>query len=284
MNSIDEVFLDITRSHHLFGGPETLARSLKAAVKAELGLACTVGIGPNILVAKLASDLAKPDGLRWIDEDSIPSVFETLPVKKLSGIGRQTEQKLRMMGMTTCGQLGRASLSLLVKKFGVFGHDLKAMGTGKMDRPVETISPDPKSISHAITLPEDIWKPQDLKKCLLRLCERVGRRTRKHGYKAQKVTLTMRYSDFETFSRQATLPDPTNDTGEIYRSAVAILVKINLKKSVRLLGIALSSLSKGDGQLQLFKKPDEDRRAILAKAVDTLNEKFGDRTVMHAAA
>ncbi len=92
--SIDEVFLDITGSHHLFNGPENLARAIKATVKSELGITCTVGIGPNVLIAKLASDLAKPDGLRWIDEDAIPSVLETLPVKKLWGIGSHTEEKL----------------------------------------------------------------------------------------------------------------------------------------------------------------------------------------------
>jgi DNA polymerase-4 len=274
----------VTRAHHLFGGPVALARSLKAAVKDELRLTCTVGMGPNILVAKLASDQAKPDGLLWIDEGMVPSVLEDLPVKKLSGIGRQTEQKLRTMGIATCGQLGRTSLALLLKTFGALGHDLRAMGAGKLDRPVETASPDPKSIGHATTLPRDIWQPAELKSCLLRLAERVGRRARKHGYKGQKVVLTIRYSDFETFSRQTTLAEPTSDTREIYRSALSTLEKIRLKKTVRLLGIALASLSKGDGQLRLFKKPDEDRRAALERAVDALNDKFGDRTVTHAAA
>jgi DNA polymerase-4 len=282
--TIDEGCMAVTRAHHLFGGPVAGARSLKAAVKDELRLTCTVGMGPNILVAKLASDQAKPDGLLWIDEGMVPSVLEDLPVKKLSGIGRQTEQKLRTMGIATCGQLGRTSLALLLKTFGALGHDLRAMGAGKLDRPVETASPDPKSIGHATTLPRDIWQPAELKSCLLRLAERVGRRARKHGYKGQKVVLTIRYSDFETFSRQTTLAEPTSDTREIYRSALSTLEKIRLKKTVRLLGIALASLSKGDGQLRLFKKPDEDRRAALERAVDALNDKFGDRTVTHAAA
>ena len=281
--SIDEVFLDITRSHHLFGGPVELARSIKASVKTELGLTCTVGIGPNVLVAKLASDLAKPNGLRWIDEAEVPSVFEALPVKKLWGIGSHTEKKLREMGVTTCGQLGRAPLSLLIRRFGVFGSDLKAMGNGVLERPLEIVSPDPKSIGHSTTLPQDIWKRDEMASCLLRLSERVGRRARRYGYKGRKITLTVRYPDFKTFTRQATLPVPTNDTGELYRLALSILDSIRLRKSVRLLGISLSSLSKGEEQLQLFPQPDEGKKASLAKAVDAVNDKFGEHTVTHAS-
>jgi len=282
--SIDEVFLDITRSHHLFGGPENLAIGIKAAVRQELGLTCTVGMGANILVAKLASDLAKPDGLRWIDEAAVQSVFETLPVKKLWGIGSHTEQKLREMGITTCGELGRAPLSRLVRRFGVIGEQLKAMGNGILNRPLETASPDPKSIGHSITLPEDIWKREEITSCLLRLSERVGRRARRHGYKGRRVTLTVRYTDFKTFTKQTTLPALINDTGEIYRAAVAILDTIRLRKSVRLLGISLSSLAKDEGGLPLFQEPDHDKKAALAKAVDTVNDKFGEHTVTFGAA
>jgi len=282
--SIDEVFLDITRSHHLFGGPENLAIGIKEAVKQELGLTCTVGMGANILVAKLASDLAKPDGLRWIDEAAVQSVFETLPVKKLWGIGSHTEQKLREMGITTCGDLGRAPLSRLVRRFGVIGEQLKAMGNGILNRPLETASPDPKSIGHSITLPEDIWKREEITSCLLRLSERVGRRARRHGYKGRRVTLTVRYTDFKTFTKQTTLPALINDTGEIYRAAVAILDTIRLRKSVRLLGISLSSLAKDEGGLPLFQEPDHDKKAALAKAVDIVNDKFGEHTVTFGAA
>ncbi len=277
--SIDEVFLDITGSHHLFGGPESVARAIKAAVRSQLGITCTVGMGPNILVAKLASDLAKPDGLRWIGEETVASVFESLPVKKLWGIGSHTEEGLRAMGITTCGQLGRASLSVLVKRFGVIGAHLKAMGNGVLERPLETVSPEPKSIGHSTTLEKDIWKREDLTSCLLRLSERVGRRARRHGHKGKRVTLTVRYNDFETFTKQATLPASTNDTGDIYRAAVDILDKIRLRKSVRLLGVSLSSLVKDEGQLPLFQQPGHDKKAALAKALDAVNDKFGEHTV-----
>jgi DNA polymerase-4 len=171
--SIDEVFLDITNSHHLWDGPENMARSIKDTVKSELGITCTVGMGSNVLIAKLASDLAKPDGLRWIDENTVASVFETLPVKKLWGIGSQTEEKLRLMGITTCGALGRAPLSLLTRRFGILGERLKDMGNGRLERPVEVTSPDPKSIGHSITLPNDIWEREEITGCLPK-AEREG--------------------------------------------------------------------------------------------------------------
>ena len=281
--SIDEVFLDITGSHHLFGGPENLSRAIKAAVRSELGITCTVGIGPNVLIAKLASDLAKPDGLRWVDENAVPSLLEALPVKKLWGIGSHTEEKLRAMGITTCGTLGRASLPLLTRKFGVIGEQLKAMGNGKLDRPIEVVPQEPKSIGHSTTLPKDIWKREEMLPCLLRLSERVGRRARRYGYKGKKITLTVRYTGFETFTRQITLPDATNDTGEIYRSAVAILDGIHLRKSVRLFGVALSALATEGDQMSLLKDPVREKRAAVARAMDMVNDKFGELTVTYAA-
>jgi DNA polymerase IV len=281
--SIDEVFLDVTGSHHLLNGPENLARAIKETVKKELGLTCTVGIGPNILIAKLASDLAKPDGLRWIDEDMIPSVFETLPVKKLWGIGSHTEEKLRDMGITTCGELGRAPLPLLTKRFGIMGERLRDMGRGRMERPIEIESPEPKSIGHSITLPTDIWKREAITSCLLRLSEKVGRRARRYGHKGRKITLTVRYADFKTFTKQSTLPVSTNDTGEIYHAALAILDGIRLKKSVRLFGISLSGLKQEEGQMLLFDQMSQKKKEALAKAVDTVNDKFGEHTVTLAS-
>jgi DNA polymerase IV len=281
--SIDEVFLDVTGSHHLFNGPENLARTIKGMVEKELGITCTVGIGPNILIAKLASDLAKPDGLRWINQDTIPSVLEALPVKKLWGIGSHTEEKLRAMGVTTCGELGRASLFLLTKKFGILGERLKAMGNGDLERPLEIVAREPKSIGHSITLPRDLWKRDEIIPCLLRLSERVGRRARRYGYKGKKIALTVRYADFKTFTRQTTLPAYTNDTHEIYHSAVAILDGIRLHKSIRLLGISLSSLGKEGNQMALFQDPDREKRAAMTKAMDTVNDKFGEHAITFAS-
>ncbi len=281
--SIDEVFLDITGSHHLLNGPENLARALKNAVRNELGITCTVGMGPNILIAKLASDLAKPDGCLWIGENDIPSVLETLPVKELWGIGGHTSEKLQAMGITTCGALGRASLSILVKTFGTNGERLKDMGNGRLDRPLEIVPPEAKSIGHSITVPKDIWKREEITSCLLRLSEKVGRRARRFGHKGRRVTLTVRYSDFKTFTKQTTLPAHTNDTGEIYRAAVAIIGSIRLRASIRLLGITLSDLNTNGDQAFLFGEAEREKRAAVAKAVDAVNDKFGEHTITMAS-
>lgn len=281
--SIDEVFLDITGSHHLFGGPESCACRIKETVKEELGITCTIGMAPNVLIAKLVSDLAKPDGLRWVKEDEVPSLLESLPVKKLWGIGSHTEERLRTLGIRTCGQLGRAPATLLTKKFGVLGERLKAMGAGTLERPLEVAASEPKSIGHSTTLPKDIWKREEIVKCLLRLSERVGRRARRYGYKGRTVTLTVRYADFKTFTRQTSLPAQTNDTGEIYRCAVSILDGVRLAKSVRLLGIALSSLGKEGEQMSLFEEPEQKKKAAVSKAVDAVNDKFGEHTITFAS-
>jgi DNA polymerase IV len=280
--SIDEIFLDITGSHHLFGGPEELARTIKKTVKEELGINCTVGMGPNILIAKLASDLAKPDGLKWIDKEMVPSVLQSLPVKKLWGIGPHTEEKLRAMGIRTCGELGAAPLSLLTKKFGILGGQLKGMGNGILDRPLESADRDPKSIGHSRTFEKDIWHREDIEPQLLRLSEMVGRRARRYGYKGRKITLTVRYTDFKTFTRQTTLDTYTNDTGEIYRTALSILNGIRLLKSIRLLGVSLSSFG-NDGQLALFEKSDRREREALLKAMDAVNDKFGEYKITWAS-
>jgi DNA polymerase-4 len=280
--SIDEIFLDITGSHHLFGGPEEMARAIKETVKEELGINCTIGIGPNIPIAKLASDLAKPNGLKWIKKEMVASVLETLPVKKLWGIGPHTEEKLRAMGIKTCGELGTAPLSLLIKKFGVFGSQLKAMGSGILDRPLEPADSDPKSIGHSRTFEKDLWKREDIEPQLLSLSEMVGRRARRYGYKGKKVTLTVRYADFKTFTRQTTIPDCTNDTGEIYRTALSLFDGIHLTTSIRLLGVSLSAFGKNE-QLTLFEEPHRKDRDALLKAMDRVNDKFGENKITWAS-
>jgi DNA polymerase IV len=280
--SIDEIFLDVTGSHHLFGGPEELAHTIKKTVKEELGINCTVGMGPNILIAKLASDLAKPDGLRWIPKNMVSSALQPLPVKKLWGIGRHTEEKLRAMGIRTCEELGAAPLSVLTKKFGVLGGQLKAMGNGILDRPLESAARDPKSIGHSRTFSKDIWHREDIEPQLLRLSEMVGRRARRYGYKGKRVTLTVRYTDFKTFTRQSTLDTYTNDTGEIYRTTLTILEGIRLVKSIRLLGVSLSSFGNNE-QMTLFEKTDRKDREALLKAMDTVNEKFGEDKITWAS-
>jgi DNA polymerase-4 len=212
----------------------------------------------------------------------VPSVLQSLPVKKLWGIGPHTEEKLRAMGIRTCGELGAAPLSLLTKKFGILGGQLKGMGNGILDRSLESVARAPKSIGHSRTFAKDIWRREDIEPQLLRLSEMVCRRTRRYGYKGRTVTLTVRYADFKTFTKQITLDTYTNDTGEIYRTALSILDGIRLLKSIRLLGVSLSSFG-NDGQLALFEKSDRREREALLKAMDAVNDKFGEYKITWAS-
>ncbi|MBA4418614.1 MAG: DNA polymerase IV [Syntrophus sp. (in: bacteria)] len=276
--SIDEAFLDVTGTEHLFGGAEAIGRSLKRLIKDRFGINCTVGIGPNILIAKLASDLAKPDGLMRVPQDRVGPLLEGLPVKKLWGIGRHTEEKLKTMGIVTCGDLGRAPVSVLRRRFGIIGEGLKVMGMGIWARPVAVREEDPKSIGHGMTLPRDIYIREDMEMYILQLSEMVGRRARQYGHTGRRVSLTLRYTDFHTFTKQTTLHSHTNDTRDIFRSALSILDTIRLRDRVRLIGVRLSHLVRETGQMTLF--PDGARRKSLIEAMDMVNNRYGEHRLM----
>jgi len=278
--SIDEAFLDITGSHHLFGGPEKIGTEIKGMIKGQFGINCTIGIGPNILIAKLASDTSKPDGLRWIKPEEVKGLLEHMPVDELWGIGKGIRQRLETLGIRTCGELGRAPMELLRRHFGIIGVTLKAMGQGIYARPVVLHEEEPKSIGHSMTLPKDIYLRSEMASYILQLSEMVGRRARRYGYAGKVITLTIRYRTFETFTKQKAISSYTNDTHEIYYHALSILDSIRLKDSVRLIGVRLSGVVKESGQMALV---DEIRkRRELSKAIDTVCERYGEDALVWA--
>ena len=279
--SIDEAFLDITGAHLLFGGVEEVGIAIKKLVKERFGIACTVGAGPNILMAKLASDLAKPDGFMCIKADEVPTFLEDIPVKKLWGIGPHTAEKLEAMGVKTCGELGRTPAGILRARFGITGELLKAMGTGMCERPLTTEEEEPKSIGHGMTLSRDIYDREEIETYILQLSEMVGRRARKYGYAGKRVSLTIRYTDFHTFTKQTTLPIHTNDTHTIHCSALAVLDTVRLRDRIRLLGVRLSHLAKETGQMSLFV--DSEKRKALLKAMDSVNDRYGEFNLVWAS-
>lgn len=272
--SVDEAFLDLTTTHHLFGGSESIGKSIKQAIKDKFGINCTVGIGPDILLAKLASDLGKPDGIKWIKPEDVESDLKDLPVKELWGIGSKIADRLALLGIKTCEELGRAPSSLLRNKFGIYGETLKAMGMGICNRPIQTKPEDAKSIGHSMTLPKDIWERKEIKAYLLMLSEMVGRRARKHRYMGRTIALVIRYTDFETFSKQGTVSDFTNDTHVIYEKALKMLDGIKLKDKIRLLGVCLSSLINDPHQIPLVE--EERKRKSILQAMDYVNDKYGE--------
>lgn len=277
--SIDEAFIDITGCTTPFGSPEGLALAVKKRIMAEVGLLCSIGIAPNKLLAKLASDMKKPDGLVIIDEKNVSQVLEDLPVNELWGIGPSLTESLNRMGVKTCGQLGRCPVNVLRDRFGIIGERLSLMGQGIYSSEVVPIGEEEeaKSIGHSTTLPADVSDRSTLNRHILKLSEMVGARAREHGLKGTKVCLTIRYPDFFTFSRQRTLQNPTNDTRAIYEAAAGILGGIRLKTAVRLLGVSISGLSKGEGQMALFER--DRKREKLLEAMDEVNRSYGDYTV-----
>jgi len=280
--SIDEAYLDITDSMLLFQSPLHIAQSIKSRIREKERLTCSIGIAPNKFLAKLGSTLKKPDGLVIIQKDEVDGILRDLPVEKLSGIGPKLKEALNSMGIFTCGQLGKASVSVLRKRFGVIGERLQEMGLGWDDSPVVPFDEgeEAKSFSHSVTLEKDTSDPNILKKVLLQLSEKVSQRMRGEGFYGRRVAITVRYSDFFTFSKQKTLFQWLNSGNEIFKHAWEIFESIPHPKPIRLLGVGVSELKKEGYQLDLFEK--KDKKDHLLKAMDRVNEKYGDWTLTWA--
>jgi len=281
MFSIDEAFLDVTGCEALFGDPVRIAIRIKERVWSETGLTCSIGIGPNKLLAKLGSDMQKPDGLVLISSDDIQAVLEDLPVKELCGIGPNLTRALAGMGIRTCGELGRARLRRLTARFGIVGERLQHMGLGSDDDPVVASDPEneeeAKSMGHSMTLNEDCADLAAIERHILQLSEKVGRRLRRGSYTGRTVSLVLRYSDFHTFSRQRRLRHAVDHGLEIYAAAVNILREVRLEQPIRLVGVSVSGLERGLTQMPLFE--DERKKKFIAEAMDDINDRYGDFTV-----
>lgn len=279
--SIDEAFLDITGVSVLFGEPRDMAAAIKKRIMDETGLTCSIGAAPNKLLAKLASDMKKPDGLVIIRDEDAEGLLRNLPVGELWGIGPKLTAHLSGMGVKTCGELGRFPVSVLRERFGIIGERLQLMGRGLDESPVIPIGEEQeaKSVGHSMTLPIDVSDKEVIKRHLLKLSEMVGRRSRRYGLKGRKVSLTVRYPDFYTFTRQRTLSAHTNDTRTIYLSAGQILDSLRLD-AVRLIGVSISDMIGEERQMPLF---EEDRkREDLLSAMDAVNSRFGEFTLTWA--
>ncbi|MDQ1273681.1 MAG: polymerase [Planctomycetota bacterium] len=275
--SIDEVFLDITGSISLFGSAEVIAQKIKMDIHKRLGrLTCSIGIAHNKLLAKLGSDMKKPDGLVIIRQDDVDTLLEHLPVKELCGIGLQLERRLSVMGIKTCGELGRASIRLLRNQFGVIGERLKLMAQGIDDSPVIPLEqePDAKSVGHSMTLDRDVSDMETLERHILHLSEMVGRRLRRGGYAGRTVAITLRYPDFNTFTRRSTTGMHMNNSIDIYRVAKDILNTIRLQQPIRLVGISVCNLTRNVAQIPLFRS-DRIKQAA-TRAMDEINDRYGD--------
>jgi DNA polymerase-4 len=278
--SIDESWLDVTHSLSIFGSAVTIACLIKARIKHSFGITCSIGIAPNKLLAKLASDMQKPDGLTIIEPDNVSRILEHMPINELCGIGRKMQRHLNMMSIYTCGELGRCDEARLTKKFGIIGTRLKQMGQGADNSPVVQFAEegDVKSVGHSRTLDRDIDDPVDIRRFLLQLSEMVGSRARRYNVGGKTIHLYVRYADFfSSWGKQTTLKNYINLSEEIYRTALGILNTVELEQPVRLLGISLSNLKHQAEQLPLFE--DERKKLFATQAMDTINDRFGTMAV-----
>jgi len=271
--SIDEAFVELLPDQD----PIAVTQAFKAQLRERFGLTCSIGIGPNKLVAKLAAGIQKPDGLVWIREADIPQVFESLSVSELCGIGPRIEQRLQAIGIHTLGQLARTPRLLLKAHFGNFWGELLAdMGQGKDASPVVSCLREPviKSMGHSYTLARDTWDMEEMRAHLLRLSLMVGRRLRADGFAGRTLRLTLRSSDFTTICRHQTFPRWFHHGQQIFRGACSILERLPLEQPVRMIGVAVANLVKGVRQRELFA--DNSRLQSLEQAEDVILDRFGE--------
>ncbi|MCD6298488.1 MAG: DNA polymerase IV [Deltaproteobacteria bacterium] len=280
--SIDEAFLDVTGSTHLFGDPIKIAKTIKRTVVKETGLTISAGVAPSKFVAKIASDMDKPDGLTVVLPDRVREFLDPLPIKKMWGVGKATQAALGRLNVRTFKDLSRVSVKILERRFGIHGHKMHLLSMGIDERAVVP-DQDVKSVGHEETFSHDISDLGAAKKELLSLADKVARRVRQKRTTGRTITLKVKYDDFVQITRSATLPKPTDDGPEIYSIACSLLEKTDAgKRPVRLLGISLSKLHfpASENQLALFNQEGaSQKRKNLNIALDSVYEKHGDNII-----
>jgi DNA polymerase-4 len=282
--SLDEAFLDVTASGRLLGSPLTIATQIRARIRAQTGLTASVGIAPNKLLAKIASDLNKPDGLFRIGADNLHAVLDPLPVERLFGVGPKTLPSVHAAGIRTFGDLRHADERRLWRAFGKHGRTMRERAAGIDDRAVVPEACE-KSISAEETFAADLSEPHRLRAELLALADRASGRLRAQGLRAGTVTVKIRREDFKTYTRQRAVDPASMDTAVFCRIAVELLdewLRTQPRAAVRLLGCGLSGLSEDAGQADLFCEVPQGPNALDA-AVDDIRRRFGSALLTRAS-
>lgn len=278
--SLDEAFLDVTASRSLFGPAAQIAAELRRRIAEELHLPASAGIAPSKFLAKIASDLAKPNGQKEVPEEQVRAFLAPLPVSRLWGVGPKTEADLRSLALRTIGDVAKRSSAWLEERLGDLGRHLWELSQGLDDREV---IPDreAKSIGAEDTFEEDLAGKEGLHLHLHSQALRIGRRLRRSGRKARVVQLKLKYSDFSVLTRRSTLSEPTDDGQTIYREGLALLERVDLSMPVRLTGLSAQEFEAEQAQLGLFT-PAPQRSEQLNAALDRIADRFGTRAVVTA--
>jgi DNA polymerase-4 len=281
--SLDEAFLDVTESRKLLGTEEVIARDIKSRIRAQSGLTASVGVAPNKLLAKIASDLEKPDGLVVITEQNARAILDPLPAQVIPGIGRETLAKLGKFGIKSIGDLRLAPDSALRTVFGRFSSRMRDRASGIDDRPVVAMREE-KSISAEETFDADLVHPADMYRELLNLADKTSARLRKKELLAGTLQVKIREADFSTCTRQRALRPPTSGTDHLYdaaRQLLATWLAENPGARIRLLGVGGSELSTAVQQ-DLFATPETVESPQLDRAIDGIRERFGSLSLGRA--
>lgn len=282
--SIDEAFLDVTGSAKLFGAGIDIAQKIKRRILDKLHLTASVGVARNKFIAKVASDLRKPNGLVVVEPGQEKEFLAPLPIGRLWGVGPKMESQLQRIGLERIGQLAELRHADLVKRLGKSGAHLWQLAHGIDDRPVLADEAF-KSIGHEITFDQDTDDFALLESTLLNLSEKVAYRLRAQGVQARTIALKFREADFSTFSRRTTVPDPVNTTEAIFPVARELLKSLMRKGVyVRLIGISTSNLEAetGEKQLSLLADKPAKKDRTLAAALDDITRRFGDQAITRA--
>lgn len=276
--SLDEAFLDLTGSESLLGPVQDAVRRLRADVRRETGLAASAGIAPVMFAAKIATDMAKPDGQLQVMPDRIVEFLDPLPVGRMFGVGPKTEATLKAARIKTIGDLRRCEPERLHWALGGEGDHLQALARGEDERVVES-DREAKSVGAEETFDEDLQDTETIETYLLGQAERVAARLRHAGFVARGVTLKYKYEDFKLVTRQSTI-EPTNDGKTLFDVARALLKQHPPARPIRLCGVSAHSLG-APAAPELFARPS-DKQNRLNAVLDSVNEKYGGRTLMRA--
>ncbi|MFW6281851.1 MAG: DNA polymerase IV [bacterium] len=279
--SIDEAFLNLKGCHRLFGDSIEIGNRIKNDIQEKLGLIASVGLSKNKFLAKLASGMDKPDGFFIISESKINDILEPLPVNKIWGVGKKTNELLEKMGIKSIEELKKINLEELEVTFGKMGKQLYYLSRGIDNRKL-VVDREIKSISHEETYNENIIDRNKILSSLMNISAKVSRRLRKKGFAGNTIFIKVRYGDFTTYTRRFTFKIPTNDTDFIYKKGLALLENNNLlNRPIRLLGLGVSNISKEKReQLSLFT--DKIKKDEINETIDTLKDRFGDSSIVRA--
>jgi DNA polymerase IV len=275
--SVDEAFLDLTGTERLLGPAEGVAQRLKQRIHHELHLTASVGIAPNKFLAKLASDMNKPDGLTVIRAEEVDQLLPPMPVSRLWGIGKVTAAKLESIGIKTIADLQRASPDSLQRHLGTDTERYLRLSQGIDDR-VVTPDREAKSIGHEQTFEVNVADAEEIRRVLLDQVELVARRLRQNQIFARGISLKIRYGEFQTINRSKTLNVATHATSELWHAARELFNAWTFHP-VRLIGISAERLSPDEKQMRLFGNPERDKQTKLDAVADKINDKFGKRAI-----